>query len=185
VNLLPQTVRGLDFGAYWNSPRTRFGRFEASANASRLLKYSRPPGPTVDQLVEARDSGEINAGTPLPETLNLIEANGRPKWRATGSLTWTKGMFKVGAFARYTGAVDETGFVDADGNPWRVKSQLTENLYAQVTFDNLAATKADVRWRVGVRNLTDKKPPLTSEGYLGSLYLPYARYWYSSLSLEL
>jgi hypothetical protein len=132
VNLLPQTVRGLDFAFYWQSPKTDVGKFDFSVNATRLLKFSRAPGDAVDLLVAARAAGDINAATPLPETQNLIEANGRPKWRGTASLTWSLGEFQIGAFARYTGAVDETAFVDADGDPWRVKSQVTGNLYAQV-----------------------------------------------------
>jgi outer membrane receptor protein involved in Fe transport len=36
--------------------------------------------------------------------------------------------------------------------------------------------------RVGARNITDEQPPLTSEGYLGSLYRPYGRYWYVNVS---
>jgi hypothetical protein len=135
-------------------------------------------------LIAARDAGTINAATPLPETQNLLESNGRPKWRATSSLTWTLHQFQIGAFARYTGPVNETGFVDANGNPWRVKGQLTGNLYAQVTLRVRNPITAKVRWRLGVRNITNAAPPLTSTGYLSSLYLPYARYWYSSLSTE-
>jgi outer membrane receptor protein involved in Fe transport len=41
-----------------------------------------------------------------------------------------------------------------------------------------------MRWRVGVRNITNEKPPLSSEGYLGSLYNPYGRYWYTSVTTE-
>ena len=184
INLQPQTVRGLDFAFYWQSPKTDVGKFDLSVNATRLLKFSRAPGDAVDALVAARAAGDIDAATPLPETENLIEANGRPKWRGTASLTWSLGQFQIGAFARYTGAVDETGFVDADGNPWRVKSQVTGNLYAQVRIRDDAGLGGDMRWRVGVRNITNEKPPLTSEGYLGSLYSPYGRYWYTSVTTE-
>ena len=32
---------------------------------------------------------------------------------------------------------------------------------------------------VGVRNITNEKPPLESgDGFLGALYQPYSRYWY-------
>ncbi|WP_114226380.1 MULTISPECIES: TonB-dependent receptor domain-containing protein [Sphingomonas] len=184
INLLPQTVRGIDLGYYWTTPRTSIGRFDLSVNTTRLLKFSRPPGDTVDQLVAARAAGQINPATPLPETQNLIESNGRPKWRATASLTWSIDRFQVGGFARYTGAVNETGFVDANGVPYRVHDQLTANLYAQVTFKKGELYPGSLRWRVGVRNLTNAQPPLTSTGYLGSLYQPYARYWYTSVQTE-
>jgi iron complex outermembrane recepter protein len=184
VNLQPQTVRGLDFGLYWTLDNTGIGDFDFSINASRLLEFERQPGPQVDALVAARAAGEINAATPLPEGQDLIEADGRPKWRGTASLTWKLGKFQLGGFARYIGKVNETGFVDATGNPWVVDDTLTFNLYGQVKIKARKGLGADIRWRIGVRNLTNEKPPLTSEGYLGSLYSPYGRYWYTSVNVE-
>ena len=32
-----------------------------------------------------------------------------------------------------------------------------------------------------MRNIFDKQPPITADGYLGSLYNPYGRYWYMSI----
>lgn len=183
VNLQPQTVRGLDFGFYWNLDDTGIGDFELALNASHLLEFEREPGPQVDALVAARAAGQINAATPLPEGQDLIEADGRPKWRGTGTLTWTLGNFRIGGQARYTGKVNETGFVDAAGNPWVVEDTLTFNLYAQIRIGE-RDNGGDMRWRVGVRNLTNERPPLTSEGYLGALYNPYGRYWYTSVTVE-
>jgi outer membrane receptor protein involved in Fe transport len=185
INLQPQKVRGLDFGLYWDTPRMAVGKFELAVNASRMLEFSRDPGPAVAALAEARAAGQINAATPLPEQQDLIEADGRPKWRGTASLTWSLGKFQLGALARYTGAVKETGFVDASGTPWRVKSQTTGNLYGQIRIrDKNVFGGGEWRWRVGVRNITNEKPPLTSTGYLGSLYNPYGRYWYTSVTTE-
>lgn len=185
INLQPQLVRGLDFGFYWELKDTGIGTFDFSVNASRLLTFDRSPGPQVDALVAARAAGQINAATPLPEGQNLIEDNGRPKWRGTASLTWSLGQLQLGAFARYIGPVKETGFVDTNGNPWIVADQLTANLYAQVRIRDRNKLGGSMRWRVGVRNITDEKPPITSEGYLGALYNPYGRYWYTSVALDL
>lgn len=184
INLQPQNVRGLDFGLYWELKDTGIGDFDLSVNAARLLKFERDPGPQIEALIAARAAGGINAATPLPEGQNLIRVDGRPKWRGTASLTWTLGKLQIGALARYTGSVDETGFVDAAGNPWLVKDTLTANLYAQIRIRDRKGIGGDMRWRIGVRNLTNVAPPLTSEGYLGSLYNPYGRYWYTSATVE-
>lgn len=184
INLQPQSVRGIDLGLYWEIKDTGIGDFDLSLNASRLLEFEREPGPQIDALVEARAAGRINPATPLPEGQDLIEADGRPKWRGTASLTWSLDKFQIGAFARYIGKANETGFVDSAGNPWVVNDTLTFNLYAQVRFKRLKGLGGDLRWRAGVRNLTNVKPPLTSEGYLGSLYNPYGRYWYTSATIE-
>jgi outer membrane receptor protein involved in Fe transport len=61
----------------------------------------------------------------------------------------------------------------------RVASQLTANLYGQYAFDG--GFLKDTSVRIGVRNLTDEAPPLTSSGYFANMYQPYGRYWYASL----
>lgn len=184
VNLLPQTVEGIDYGAYWTLRTDRFGKFDLEVNASYLKTYTRSAGAEVDALIAARSAGKINAATVLPTPSNLIAQDGRPEWRGLASLTWSLRRVQVGASARYVGEVAETGFVDASGNAWKVDDTLTYNLYAQVRAKGASALIGDTRWRVGVRNLTNKKPPLTSEGYMGALYNPYARYWYASASFE-
>jgi hypothetical protein len=35
---------------------------------------------------------------------------------------------------------------------------------------------------LGVRDLTDEGPSLADGGYLGSVQVPYGRYWYMNLS---
>jgi iron complex outermembrane receptor protein len=178
-NLLPQTVQGLDLGLIWNIRRTPIGSFELNVNASRLIKYSRDTSPAVQELFDARDAGEINAATPLTDASDLIRVRGKPRWRVTGSLTWTLNNVQVGAFMNHIGSVQDTNFLDTAGNPYVLEPYTTFNLYAQYRFD--AGPLGDTRIRVGVRNLFDVQPPITAAGFLGSLYNPYARYWYMTL----
>jgi iron complex outermembrane recepter protein len=176
VNLLPQTVQGLDLGLIWNLRRTPIGNFELNLNAARLIKYSRDTPPSVQELFDARDAGDINPATPLTDASNLIRVRGKPRWRVTGSLTWSLDGFQVGAFMNHIGSVQDTNFLDAAGNPYVLEPYTTFNLYAQYRFEN--GPFGDTRVRVGVRNLFDVQPPITAAGFLGSLYNPYARYWY-------
>ena len=66
INLLPQTVEGIDFGLDWRLRGTALGDFSLSLNAAKLRTFSREPGPVVDALYAARAAGKINAATPLP-----------------------------------------------------------------------------------------------------------------------
>ena len=182
VNLLPQEVEGLDLGVRWRLKTKTAGTFRVSLNASNLTKFGREPGPAVDALFAARAAGTINAATPLPESSNLLGLNGRPEWRGSGSLTWSRGEFQIGVFTQYISAVDETGFVDTNGVPWEVDAQLTGNLYFQFEPEAKKGWASNTRFRAGVRNLTNEQPPLASSGYLGSLYRPYGRYLYFSTS---
>ncbi|WP_428063102.1 TonB-dependent receptor domain-containing protein [Brevundimonas sp.] len=182
INLLPQTVEGLDIGMQWRLRGTPWGNFRASLNAAHLITFDRSPGPLVDSLFQARQAGQINANTPLPLSQTLLARNGRPEWRVTGSFTWSQGPWQVGAFTQYNSAVTETGFLSAQGDPWQVDSQITANLYGQYEFGKAAGLASDTTIRVGARNITDEQPPLTSSGYLGALYNPYGRYWYVNVS---
>lgn len=182
INLLPQTVEGLDIGLQWRQRGTPWGNFRASVNAAHLTKFDRSPGPLVESLFAAREAGQINANTPLPISQTLLARNGRPEWRVTGSFTWSQGPWQVGAFTQYNSAVTETGFLSAQGDPWQVDSQITGNLYGQYEFGDNAGFASGTTVRLGARNITDEQPPLTSSGYLGALYNPYGRYLYANIS---
>jgi hypothetical protein len=184
VNLLPQDVEGMDLGLIWRLRDTPIGNFRLNLNAAKLIAFGREGGPAVDALYAARDVGTINAATPLPETSDLLAQNGRPEWKVSGSLTWSQGPWQVGAFTQYISAVDDTDLLSATGTPWEVESQITGNLYVQYEWEDGASLASDSRIRIGARNITNEAPPLSSAGYLGSLYRPYGRYWYVSLAKE-
>jgi outer membrane receptor protein involved in Fe transport len=184
-NLLPQDVRGVDFNATWNLHHTAIGDFDVNVDAAYLYKYERDPAPAVAALFAARAAGTINAATPLTDASNVLRQNGKPKWKASGSVTWTYGPVQVGLFTQYISSVLDTGFLDTTGTPWVVDSSLTANLYVQYTASGHGPL-GGTRFRIGARNITDKQPPLSSGGansgaYLGALYNPYGRYLYMSV----
>jgi hypothetical protein len=181
VNLLPQDVQGVDFAVHWRLRDTPWGDFRAQVNVAQLLEFNRDAGPAVQALDDARDAGEINPATPLPIASDLLARNGRPEFKVSSTLTWSQGPFQVGAFIQHTSEVEESGFLSTAGDPWIVEAQTTASLYGQYEFEG-AGWAADTRIRVGARNITDEAPPLTSSGYLGSLYRPYGRYLYASIT---
>ena len=133
-------------------------------------------------MIEARANGEINPGTIITEQGDRVRQNGRPRWRWNASLTWTLNDFQIGAYSAYVGQVNDT-LLDVDGLPWIIEGQHSANLYVQYTAN--MGGDATARFRLGVRNLTDEQPPLSSNGYLGSLYNPYGRYWYANVRVSL
>jgi iron complex outermembrane receptor protein len=182
VNLLPQQAAGVDLGLNWRLPEFGLGRFTVNANAAYLDKFFLQPSPQIQALIDARAAGTINAGTTIADAGNLVRQNGKPQWKVTGSITWEKGPFQLGGYTQYTGDVEDTGLIDSTGAAWLVKDQMTFNLYGQVSVGN--RNQGRYRVRIGVRNLTDAGPPLSSNGYLGSLYNPYGRYWYSNVRVS-
>ena len=178
VNLLPQTVQGIDLALLYNV-RTGLGKFDFALNGARLTKFSRDTPPAVQELFDARAAGDIDVATPLTDASNLIQQRGKPKWRVTGSLTWSLDGWQIGAFSNYISSVYDTNFLDANGNPYKLDGQTTYNLYVQYRFKG--GILDDTRVRLGARNIFDKQPPITADGYLGSLYSPYGRYLYMTI----
>jgi len=178
-NLLPQEARGIDYNLMWRLHGTRFGDFDVNIGAAQLLKFYQSPSPAIAELLAARSAGKINAGTTITGGGDLLKQNGKPELKWTAALTWRLDQVTVGAFTQYTSDVQDTSLLDSAGAAWTVDSQLTGNLYAQYDFTD--GWVSDTSLKLGVRNITDEKPPLSSNGYMGSLYQPYARYWYASI----
>lgn len=179
VNLLPQEAAGIDLGLNWRLPDFGIGRFTLNANAAYLDKFFLQPSPQIQALLDARAAGTINAGTAITGGGDLVRQNGKPRWKVNGSLIWDFRNFEIGGYTQYTSDVDDTGLIDSAGAPWLIADRMTFNLYGQVSVGN--AQEGKYRLRIGVRNLTNAQPPLSSSGYLGSLYNPYGRYWYASM----
>ncbi len=179
-NLQPQEVQGIDLGLMWSLRGTDLGDFSVNLNVSHLLKYHLEPSPAVQALMDAKAKGDIDAAIAFSGSAgDLIRQGGRPEWKWSASATWRYQNVTVGAYTAYTGSVEQDGLTNSVGEVWTVDSQITGNLYGEYEFDNdglLGGTAV----RVGVRNLTDEAPPLASDGYLGTVYQPYGRYWYAS-----
>ncbi|MDQ0252270.1 outer membrane receptor protein involved in Fe transport [Sphingomonas kyeonggiensis] len=180
VNLLPQEVAGVDLGLNWRLPDFGAGKISLNANAAYLDKFFLEPSPPIQNLIAARAAGTINAGTNIADAGDLVRQNGKPRWKVTGSITWEKGPFQIGGFTQYTSDVDDTGLLDSAGAAWLIEDRMTFNLYGQVTVGK-RDNGGRYRLRIGVRNLTNEGPPLSSSGFLGSLYSPYGRYWYANM----
>ena len=68
---------------------------------------------------------------------------------------------------------------DTTGAAWVIDDQITANLYGEYRFRGPTLNGTSIR--LGVRNLTNERPSLSSNGYLGTLYSPVRRYWYVNL----
>ena len=178
INLLPQSVQGVDFGFTWKGPRTRIGKIKVQMNASKLLEFTREPGSAVDSLFAARAAGTINALTPLPDSRNLIAQNGRPEWKARSSFVWEVDPLRFGVTLQYVSEIEQPALLSATGEPWVVDDQLITSFYTQYDFDDASGLASNSKVRLGVRDLTNEGPSLADGGYLGAVHVPYGRYWY-------
>ncbi|WEK43730.1 MAG: TonB-dependent receptor [Candidatus Sphingomonas colombiensis] len=177
VNLLPQTVRGLDLNAIYSVRDTGIGDFNISVNVSHLIQFYQDPSPGIAELLAARAAGKINKDTVITGGGSLLRQNSRPSWKWSASFNWSLENVSIGAFTQYIGSVEDTS-IDAAAAPWVVDGQLTGNLYAEY---RLPGAMKGASIRLGVRNFTNEAPSLSANGYLGTLYTPMGRYWYANM----
>ena len=184
LNLDSRISKGWDFGMFYNVPDFGLGDFRLRFNAARLNSFVQSAGTDGEELLAG-----IAAGVLPPEVVvgglgQLLEIEGRPKWRFSGSVNWDKGPVDVSLFASYVGGVYDTSVSrdtpivsdDPNANFYRVDDFLTFNLAVGYTFENDTALDG-TRIRLGVNNLFDKDPPLADEdlGYFSALHSPRGR----------
>ena len=179
-NLDQRTSEGLDFGLFYEL-RTDIGDFDLQLNAARLLGFEQAAGPeaaplitelnTLLQGIPQLSTGDIAALQ--PEGFGeLLEIDGRPKWRLSGSFTYETGPVQFNIFGKYVGKVfDPSAQQDQTAALFRVDDWFTMNASIAYTIDNDTALDG-TRLRFGINNIFDEDPPIADEsyGYYGSLH---------------
>lgn len=182
TNLTPRKVRGLDFGLYYQVRDTGIGNFNLRVNAARLLEFYQTPGTLQQTLLDGQINGDIDPTIIIVGAEDLVEQNGRPKWRGSASLSWRYKGWGAGWYASYVGPVSDTSASLADGTRFRVKDHMTHSLYVQ--YEPEEGFLKDTRFRIGARNIFNKLAPLADQtyGYIGDLYSNRGRQVYASIS---
>jgi outer membrane receptor protein involved in Fe transport len=177
-NLSPREADGYDVGIFYNLDDTSWGDFDVKLNFAKLATFFQTPGPEQQELLDAQADGTIDGTIPIVGAESLIEENGRPKWRASATVTWRHGDWGLGYYLGYVGPVNDTSALLADGTLFRVDEFLTHNFYVQYTV------LGDVRVRIGARNITDEQPPIadTDTGFIGDLHSPRGRTIYAKIT---
>ena len=185
-NLASATIQGYDMNMSYSSPHLDWGRFGVTTDWTYLDKFERKAG--ANSPVEHR-----------------IGKSGATKWRGSLNFFWSKddiwsaglSAYYIGQYADTTASINQATY-DALGAPdyvykidgvyyWRVQDTITLNAFASRKFSAAQGSWLDdVTVRVGVKNLTNEAPPLTSDpaGYDSSVYNSVAagRTWTLRLS---
>lgn len=190
LNLDSRVSKGWDFGLNYRVPDFGLGDFRLRLNAARLKSLVQSTNTEGQEIVTAIASGRLPLDA-TPEGLGqLLEIDGRPKWRVSGSINWESGPVEIGLFGQYTGKVWDTSVVrdvllvsnDPNANFYRVKDQFITNLSISYTVKNNTALDG-TRLRFAVNNLFNKEPPLADEtyGFFSELYTARGRVFHVEL----
>ena len=190
LNLDSRVSKGWDFGLNYRVPDFGIGDFSLRLNAARLKSLVQSTNPEGQEIVDAIASGRLPLDA-TPEGLGqLLEIDGRPKWRLSGSINWESGPVEIGLYGQYTGKVWDTSVVrdillvsdDPNANFYRVEDQFLTNASISYTIKNNTALDG-TRLRFAVNNLFNKAPPLADEtyGFFSELYTARGRVFHVEL----
>lgn len=184
LNLDSRVSKGWDFGLAYNVPDFGIGKFRLRFNAARLNGFVQSAGADGQTLLDAVAAGRLPPEVRIEGLGQLLELDGRPKWRFSGSVNWDTGPVDVALFANYVGEVWNTSVSrdvpiasdDPNANFYRVGDMLMINTAISYTIENDTPLNG-TRLRFGINNLFDKDPPLADDtyGYLSALHTPRGR----------
>jgi outer membrane receptor protein involved in Fe transport len=183
-NITPRQLEGLDASLRYELRRTKFGNFTFTVNAAKLTKFEQQATEMARKVIDANNAGRFGPGIVVTAAGNQIGINGNPEWRGSASLTWRQQQWRAGMFVNYVGSVFDTGPAAVNGQLFEVDSWTTMSIYGQYDFRRRDDILDQTSLRLGVRNIEDKDPPVTSTnfGYFGSLANATGRYVYVTLS---
>lgn len=161
-------IRGLDVSASYRFPKTSFGTFDAKLDGTYMDKYefqSEKNGPWLSNVGIITNDGRYGGAGPNSGLAGLPQIN--PRWKHTASVTYTTGPWATTLSQRYNSGV-------TDVTP-RAGSTLTEvEAYKQYNLNVRYTGIKNATISVGVNNITEEWPPLTSNstysgGYVTSM----------------
>ncbi len=172
LNLDSRVSKGWDFGLFYNVPEFGLGDFRVRFNAARLLSFVQSAGPDAEELLAGIADGTLPADVAVGGLGELLEIEGRPKWRFSTSLLWSSGDWDASLFGQYTGGVYDTSVIrdsllDDTNNPninfYPVSDWFTLNATVSYSFDK--GPLDGTRIRLGLNNIFNEDPPLADETY--------------------
>ncbi|MEZ5697150.1 MAG: TonB-dependent receptor [Sphingomonadaceae bacterium] len=187
LNLDSRKSKGLGFWTRHDVPEFGLGQFDLRFNAARLKSFFQSAGPDGQELLDAIAAGTLPAEVGVDGLGELLEIEGRPKWRFSGSLNWKSGGWRANLFARYVGKVYDTSVTQNDtGEFYRVDDWFVMNAAISYTINNDTALDG-TRIKFGINNLFDKDPPLADEtyGFFSELHSARGRQFIVSIRKEL
>jgi iron complex outermembrane receptor protein len=178
-NLDTSEIAGYDFNITYRMPGFSWGNLNLSTDWSYLDKYERLGGASGVSSTQ-------------------LGIDGKPRVRGSASAVWSYDLWSAGLSAYYIGDYADTGASITDavyqelGRPdyvktvdgvhyWKVDDTVTFNAFLSKSFISDSKLLDGTTIRLGVKNLTDEKPPLTSDtgGYDASVYnsIAVGRVW--------
>ncbi len=195
-NLNSSEITGYDFNITYNLPAYEWGKVNVSTDWTYLSRFRRVGGLTGASSTQLG----LDGNSRVRGSFNMVWASNEGQWSAGWS------AYYIGAYADSQASISDATYLglfrDADGgwsgepsyvktvdgvHYWKIDDSITYNAFLSKGFTSESNQFIDgLNVRLGVRNLTDEKPPLSTHvaGYDASVYNSVAvgRVWTLRLS---
>ena len=182
TNLDTRTVEGYDVGFYYDF-ETSIGSFGITYNGSYLRKFEQEAGGNAAVLVAAQEEGTLPASVPVTGFDDLVRRDGNQRAKHSARVNWRSGAFGASLAAYELSSFYSSELTLDDGTRYIVPAHRTYD----ATFDyrtEIAST--DMRFRLGIKNLMDKRAPFTDGrfGFTPDAHTDWGRYYYVDIRAE-
>jgi len=177
VNLDGRLTRGIDFEVTAEGVNSPLGAIMLEFRATRLLESNQSVPELGQEIV---DAGE--PAVPFIGAGDLLEMNGRPRWRAAFRMAVDGGRTHFGLFGRYVGEVVDTSAIQDQTDKFlRVDDWMSFSAFAGLRVP--VTRDVDATLRLTINNVFDEAPPLADEslGYFVGLHDAVGRSYNLSL----
>ncbi|MBT8095098.1 MAG: TonB-dependent receptor [Gammaproteobacteria bacterium] len=180
TNLDTRKLEGFDIGIYWNV-ETESGDWAFKYNGSFYDVFEQTAsGELSTTILAAQDENSAIAAYQLEGLGDLLGIDGNQKSRHSASISWRKEDwgaslqgFRISSFNE---VLPEGLFL--------IPAMTTYNTKVDYNFD---VGETDMRIRLGVNNISDRRAPLADEsfGFWKDAHRDWGRYWYVDLRITL
>ena len=184
ANLDTRTVEGHDIGLFY-STEGKSGSWDVSLRGTFYDKYEQIAGPATQALMDAGESGVFPETFPIPTGFgDLMRQDGNQETKYNASLSWRKGDFGARLSYYYLSDFYQSSLGEQDEQRWVIPSMTTYNAsfdYGTDLFDT------DMRFRVGINNVSDERAPLADKyySYWADAHRDLGRYYYVDIRMSL
>ena len=175
-NLDPRSVEGIDYGISLMVATSANSTLSFNAEATQLRRFDQRRDSLAPLFEDPRFADEFSA-----QQVDRIGLNGKPPWRASGSLIWRNPRWTAGVSFKFIDKFFDTSATnDTTGEFWTVDSWEVWNIFGELKWRNW-------RLRSGVNNIADEDPPLADEsrGYFSSSHNNRGRQFYMRLAYSM
>ncbi len=176
ANLDKRNLAGYDIGVYYDLD-TSAGKFKFSYNGSFIEEFEQQAGGDAATLVQAQENGLIPLSYPIAGFADLIGQDGNQEKRHSARVSWRKDAFGASLSGNKIGSFYQSSLTLEDGTRYIVPAMTTYN----ATFDyRFEMNNVETRLRLGIRNLTNERAPLTDNyfGFSSDAHRDYGRSYY-------